>query len=148
MTECRQQSFDFQGHCGRAVVSDFGGGYLSSDGGALLLLGSVQSSGVIRALVECFRDERDGRYIEHELSALLTQRITSLVLGYEDLNDTDELRYDPLLSLVAGRADVVGLDRPVDAGECRSNPLDQHPMRDLSTGGWPDWAILTHGQCA
>lgn len=92
-------------------MADFTRGYLSSDAGALLLRESEKRSGVIKALSKCFRDERHPSYVEHELSDLLTQRITNLILGYEDLNDADHLRHDPLLSLVSGRADVVGAER-------------------------------------
>jgi len=137
MTECTQQTFGFQEHNGRSVVADFNGGYLSSDGGALLLRESEKRSGVIRALCQCFRDERNQGYIEHELGDLLAQRITSLVLGYEDLNDADELRYDPLLSMISGRADVVGAQRKrlEDKGKAMAGSSTLNRLELGSLGG-------------
>jgi hypothetical protein len=137
MTDCKQQSFEFQEHNGRAVLADFNGGYLSSDGGALILRESEKRSGVIAALAGCFRDERDERYIEHRLSDLLSQRITNLILGYEDLNDADRLRYDPLLSLVSGREDVIGAERKrrEDAGKAMAGSSTLNRLELGSLGG-------------
>ena len=115
MTECRQQKFEFQDHFGRKVEADFTGGHLSSDGGALLLREAGKAAGVIRQLSKCFRDGRDQRYVEHGLEELIGQRVHSLILGYEDLNDADSLRHDPVLSLLSGREDVEGGRRSHEA---------------------------------
>lgn len=119
------------------MVADFNGGYLSSDGGALILRESQKRSGVINALSKCFRDERHQSYIEHELSDLLTQRITNLILGYEDLNDADALRYDPLLSLVSGREDVTGAGRKrrEDEGKAMAGSSTLNRLELGSLGG-------------
>lgn len=109
---CRQEVFEFQGHNGRKVTADFGGGHLSSDGGGALLFRELEGRcGVIERLAHCFCDLRDQRYVEHSLPALLRQRIGALALGYEDLNDHDALRFDPAHALMAGKQDVEGLDR-------------------------------------
>ncbi len=111
MTECNQQIFEFQGLGGRKVQADFGGGFLSSDSGALLLRQVDGAHGLCERLAECFSDTRDPELVEHELEVMLRQRIVGLALGYEDINDHERLRLDPLLAMVCGRADVLGAQR-------------------------------------
>jgi hypothetical protein len=111
MTECKQEVFEFQGHGGRKVTADFAAGYLSSDGGAVLLRGVDLKMGLMERLAGCFRDSRFQPLVEHSVVELLRQRIGALALGYEDLNDHDRLRLDPLHALVAGKKDVLGEDR-------------------------------------
>jgi hypothetical protein len=109
---CKQEVFEFQGHNGRKVTSDFSGGHLSSDAGGVLLLRELdRKTGIIDSLAGCFDDQRDQRYVEHTLGELLRQRIGALALGYEDLNDHDRLRHDPALALFSGKSDVEGLNR-------------------------------------
>jgi Transposase DDE domain group 1 len=82
--------------------------------------------GKIRLLprvVSCFRDGRDAERIEHELPVLLGQRIYGLALGYEDLNDHEQLRHDPLLAVVAGRRE---LNQPL-AGKSTLNRMELAP---------------------
>ena len=95
----------------RRVEVDFSGGYLSSDGGVLLLRQIDRGLGVSRALASCFQDHRNVLFVEHSLEELLSQRIHALALGYEDLHDHDRLRVDPLLALGAGKSDPLGEDR-------------------------------------
>src|SRR6266436_5212353 len=111
MTECKEQRFLFQELDGRKVEVDFGGGYLSSDGGGLILRELERHSGLLRDFADCFIDYRDQRYVEHSVGELITQRIHGLVLGYEDLNDHDHLRRDPLHALICGKSDPLGEDR-------------------------------------
>lgn len=121
MTECRQQIFDFQGLGSRKVQADFSGGFLSSDGGAMLLRQMDGIDGLTSALAKCFSDERDSDLVEHTLPVMLRQRILGLALGYEDINDHDRLRLDPLLAMVCGRTDVLGAERLREAD--RGQPL-------------------------
>lgn len=114
MADCIQETFEFQGVDGRRVEADFGGGFLSSDGGGLVLRELESRKGLVGRLAGCFWDGRDQRYVEHRLDQLLRQRILSLALGYEDLNDADRLRLDPLQALLAGKEDVLGQDRPLE----------------------------------
>ena len=95
----------------RKVVADFSGGYLSSDWGGLLLQQIDRGLGVVRGLAACFQDRRDPRFIEHELNELLAQRVYGLALGYEDLNDHNDLRRDPLLAVCAGKRDPLATER-------------------------------------
>jgi hypothetical protein len=111
VTECNEQKFLFQDLEGRKVEADFGGGYLSSDGGALILREVEHHDGLLKDFARCFNDYRDPRYVEHSVAELLTQRIYGLVLGYEDLNDHDHLRRDPLHGLICGKRDPLGEDR-------------------------------------
>jgi hypothetical protein len=111
MTECKQEIFEFQVHGSRKVTGDFSGGYLSSDGGAVFLRGVDLKMGLIERLAGCFCDYRLPCLVEHKVAELLRQRIGALALGYEDLNDHDRLRLDPLHALIAGKADVLGEDR-------------------------------------
>jgi hypothetical protein len=110
-TECIQESFEFQDLGGRKVVADFSGGFVSSDGGALLLREADRAARLCERLAGCFTDWRKQRFVEHELPVLLRQGIQALALGYEDLNDHERLRTDPLLAAACGRADVLGEER-------------------------------------
>ena len=111
MTDCREQCWLFQDLGNRKVEVDFGGGYLSSDGGGLILRELERHSGLLQDFADCFVDYRDQRYIEHSVEELVSQRVHGLVLGYEDLNDHDHLRLDPIHGLIAGKSDPLGQDR-------------------------------------
>src|SRR5438874_7559325 len=100
MTECNQSQFEFEAHFSRRVVAEFSGERLTTEGGALLLRAADRKIGLLRRVVRCFRDARDPQRIEHELSEMLAQRIYGLALGYEDLNDHEQLRNDPLLGVL------------------------------------------------
>jgi hypothetical protein len=102
MTGCIQQSFEFQGLGGRRVEASFGGGYLSSDGGSAYLREIDCRHGFMTKLAGCFWNYRNQDLIEHGVEELLRQRIFGLALGYEDLNDHDRLRHDPLLAVSCG----------------------------------------------
>jgi len=110
-TDCKDQPLLFQDLGLRKVVADFSGGTLSSDGGALLLREVNHRLGVARELAQCLDDQRDPRFVDHQLEGLLSQRLEGLALGYEDLNDHDQLRCDPLLAVACDKADPLGQDR-------------------------------------
>ena len=120
-TVCSQKTFAFQALGGRRVEADFSGGHLSSDGGSLLLREMDRREALCEQLAGCFTDFRDAQFVEHELPVMLRQRILGLALGYEDINDHDRLRHDPLLAAVCGRADVLGEERHMEAD--RGRPL-------------------------
>jgi hypothetical protein len=101
----------FQGLGPREVVGDFGGGTLTSDAGGLLLREVDLAFGVIDRFTESFTDYRDQDLIEHPLRQMVAQRVFGICLGYEDLNDHEQLRYDPAIAALCGRADVEGRDR-------------------------------------
>jgi hypothetical protein len=110
-TDCNPQQLEFQGVGRRTLVAGFDGGTLTSDGGLLLLSEVEQRCGILRRFAACFRDQRNPAYVEHSLEELVRQRVLGLALAYEDLNDHDELRTDPLLAAVVGKADPTGNDR-------------------------------------
>ena len=97
---------------------DFTGGTLSSDGGSPLLRQIDRSLGLTRTLAGCFSDRRNQNFVEHSTQQLLAQRIYGLVLGYEDLNDHEQLRRDPVLAAACGKPDPLGQERvnPDDRG--------------------------------
>src|ERR1043165_3907797 len=94
-TECVPTLFEFEAVERRSVVAGFDGGNITSNAGGLLLGQVDRGLGLVRPLARCFIDRRDPRYVEHKLETLVGQRIFGLALGYEDLNDHDELRKDP-----------------------------------------------------
>jgi hypothetical protein len=118
-THCSLTALDFPSLGSRHVRADFDGGHISSDGGALLLRKIEELTGVIRQFAACFTDHRNPKLIEHTLEQLVAQRVYGLALGYEDLNDHDDLRYDPLLATVVGKRDPTGKSRqrPRDRGK-------------------------------
>jgi flagellin-specific chaperone FliS len=103
MTECTQSSFEFAAHFSRPVVADFTGPTTTSDGGALLLRQTAAKLNLLPRLAACFRDSRDQRYVQHTVEEMLAQRVYGLALGYEDLNDHDHWRHDPLLGVLTGK---------------------------------------------
>jgi len=99
-TECNTSSIEFQSLNRRNVVGQFDGGAISSDAGALLLREVEQRVKIIHQFAKCFSDYRSEILTEHSVEELVAQRIYALTLGYEDINDHDELRHDPLLALL------------------------------------------------
>lgn len=107
-TDCRKdthQKFAFQQAGSRKVEAGFDGGQITSDGGAVLLREVATRSGMLEQMAGCFTDHRDPARTTHELHQLLAQRVLGLACGYEDLNDHDQLRSDPMWGLLAGKAD-------------------------------------------
>jgi hypothetical protein len=111
-TECNASYLDFSMLGARQILADFDGGDISSDAGAILLRKTEQVTAIIQQFAACFTDHRDPRLIEHSVADLVAQRVYAPALGYEDLNDHDDLRRDPLLAAVVGKPDPTGQDRP------------------------------------
>ena len=105
-TECTTDALQFQAVGGRAVRARFDGGALTSDGGAVLLREVDRATGILRRFAGCFTDARDPARVTHPVAALVRQRVYGLALGYEDLNDHDRLRRDPLLAVLAEADDL------------------------------------------
>jgi hypothetical protein len=121
MTECNQSTFEFAAHFSRQVVARFDGGTITTDGGGLLLRETDRRLNLLPRLAECFLDGRNPLFVEHSVRELVSQRVYGLALGYEDLNDHEQLRNDPLLRVLAGKADVE--DSPL-AGKSTLNRLE------------------------
>ena len=110
-TQCNQESFEFHPLNQRQVVGRFDGGAITSDAGGLLLREVEKRTGIIERFAACFRDYRKGKQVEHTVKELVAQRVYALALGYEDLNDHDQLRQDPLLAILAEKPDPTGESR-------------------------------------
>ena len=111
-TDCTSDQLEFQGLGRRRVVGRFDAGLTTSDAGGLVLLREVaERTGWLRGFGGCFRDGRARGRIEHTALELVSQRVLGIALGYEDLNDHETLRDDPLLALAAGKSDVLGVER-------------------------------------
>src|SRR3954449_11939916 len=110
-TQCTSSYLDFPMVGPRQVLADFDGGDISSDGGALLLRETERLTGGVRQFAACFTDHRNPDLIEHTVEALIARRVYALAPGYEDLNDHDDLRTDPLLATVVGKPDPTGRTR-------------------------------------
>ena len=130
-TECNQTTFEFHGLLQRKIKARFDGGKITSDAGVLLLREVEKRTGLVSGLAECFNDHRDPRLIEHTVKELLAQRVYGLCLGYEDLNDHDQLRADPMLAVAVEKADPLGENRrqasdrgKALAGKCTLNRLE------------------------
>jgi len=120
MTECNQETFAFTAHFSRRVEAGFTAGQVSSDGGSLLLREADRKINLLGRLAACFSDGRSPLLVKHQLPEMLAQRIYGLALGYEDLNDHEQLRNDPLLARLSGKRD---LDEPL-AGKSTLNRLE------------------------
>jgi hypothetical protein len=110
-TDCNEQPLLFQALGGREVIADFSGGTLSSDAGVLLLREVDASLGLTQGLAGCFSDFREQVFVDHSVQQMVAQRIYGLALGYEDLNDHERLRLDPVLATACNKADPLGNDR-------------------------------------
>jgi hypothetical protein len=120
MTECNQHTFAFTAHFSRRVEAGFTAGRVSSDGGSLLLRQTERKINLLSRLEDCFNDGRNPQLVEHKLGEMLSQRIYGLALGYEDLNDHEQLRTDPLMAVLSGKRE---LDEPL-AGKSTLNRLE------------------------
>ena len=123
-TDCIPMLFEFAPVEGRKVLANFDGGAITSDAGGLLLGATDKVLGLTRRLAACFKDHRDPDLIEHRVETLLTQRITAIALGYEDLNDHDQLRHDPIMAVLAGKLTASRSDCAPVAGKSTLNRLE------------------------
>jgi hypothetical protein len=122
MTQCNQDRFEFASVLGtRRIVAEFNGGTISSDGGGLLLQETDSKMNLLARFSECFVDCRNQKLIEHSIEQLIRQRVYALALGYEDLNDHEQLRQDPLLVVMAGKAEP---DTELLAGKSTLNRME------------------------
>ena len=103
MPKFTQEQLRFHPSNGKTVRADFNGGELSSDFGALLLRETILHSGLIEKLSSAIHDRRHQSYVDHSLQDLLVQRVIQMACGYEDANDSNQLRKDPMFKLATGR---------------------------------------------
>jgi len=110
-TQCSPSQLEFHALGRRKVIGKFDGGNITSDAGGLLLRETEKKTGIVQQFAKCFEDLRDPNRIEHSVKELVSQRVYGLALGYEDLNDHDDLRRDPLLAALVGKEDPGGETR-------------------------------------
>src|SRR6476646_3960525 len=128
-TECISEPgdselFEFASVEGRRVVGGFDGGAITSDAGALLLGATDRAIRLIGRFAECFIDRRRPELIEHLVATLVGQRVFGIALGYEDINDHDELRHDPVMAVLAGKLKAVRAECAPVAGKSTLNRLE------------------------
>jgi len=123
-TECSAELFEFAAVEGRSVVAGFDGGAITSDAGALLLKATDGTIGLMERFAGCFIDRRHPAQVEHTVRTLVGQRIFGIALGYEDLNDHDELRHDPVMAVLAGKLAARRKDCAPAAGKSTLNRLE------------------------
>jgi len=123
-TECNPDLFGFAPVEGREVVAAFDGGIITSDAGALLLGATDQAIGMMARFASCFSDRRRQEYVEHEVVTLVRQRVFGIALGYEDLNDHDKLRHDPMMAILAGKLEARREDCAPVAGKSTLNRME------------------------
>src|ERR1700681_3117669 len=124
LTECNRDLFGFAPVEGREVVAAFDGGAITSDAGALLLGAADHAIRLTKRFAACFHDARRRHLIEHEVVTLVGQRVFGIALGYEDLNDHDELRHDPVMAVLAGKLEARRDDCAPVAGKSTLNRLE------------------------
>jgi hypothetical protein len=124
LTECNPTLFEFARVEGRAVVAGFDGGAISSDAGALLLGETDRAIRLSERFASCFTDARMAELVEHEVHTMVLQRVIGIALGYEDLNDHDQLRHDPVLAVLAGKLAAKRSDCAPLAGKSTLNRLE------------------------
>ena len=123
-TECRPDLFGFAPVEGREVVAAFDAGAITSDAGALLLGATDRAIRMMDRFASCFHDVRRADLIEHGVATLVGQRVFGIALGYEDLNDHDELRHDPLMAVLAGKLEARRKDCAPVAGKSTLNRVE------------------------
>lgn len=132
-TQCNAEQLEFSCVERRRVVAAFDGGTVSSDAGALLLGKADEAIGLIDRLAGCFVDERDPDLIEHTVRTLIGQRVFGMALGYEDLNDHEQLRHDPVLGALLGKLEPQRrTDCAALAGKSTLNRLELHAAQGWS----------------
>ena len=123
-TECSADLFGFAPVEGREVVAAFDGGTITSDAGSLLLGAADHAIKLTKRFAACFHDARRQHLIEHEVVTLVAQRTFGIALGYEDLNDHDDLRHDPVMAVLAGKLAARREDCAPLAGKSTLNRLE------------------------
>lgn len=133
-TECNADRLELGMVEGRKIVSDFNGGAITSDAGVLLLRATDNAIGLVDRFAACFRDSRNQDLIEHDLRTLVGQRVFGLALGYEDLNDHDQLRRDPVLGAALNKLTPRRQRKRCAAlaGKSTLNRLEHAPREDGS----------------
>jgi hypothetical protein len=123
-THCISGQLAFEDFDAHRVIAGFDGGAITSDAGALLLRHVDRAIGLFDRVASCFVDRRDRDLTVHSVRTLVGQRIAAIALGYEDIDDHDTLRHDPVLGLLSERLTPKREDCVVLAGKSTLNRLE------------------------
>ena len=123
-TDCTPALFEFPPIEGRHVVASFDGGAITSDAGALLLGQTDRAIQLTERFAACFSDTRSAGLVEHQVETMVMQRVIGIALGYEDLNDHEDLRHDPVLAVLASKLEAQRSDCAPLAGKSTLNRLE------------------------
>lgn len=145
-TECSAQTYSFGQLERRQVVADFSGGQITSDGGLILVAEIDRRYRVSERVAACFADQREQGRVQHELADLVAQRLYGLVQGYEDLNDHEQLRHDPMFGIAVGKLESEHVRCAPLAGKSTLNRLEQamHVETDLSEQRYVKFCVNPH----
>ncbi len=117
---------------GREIIADFEGGKITSDAGIVLMASLDKKLGITKRFAECFRDHRNPNYLDYSVYQLLAQRVYGIILGYEDVNDHDKLRYDPALAIALEKLNFINSNEALLAGKSTLNRLEYCPETILN----------------
>jgi len=123
-TQCTPKLFEFAPVEKRRVQAAFDGGDVTSNAGGLLLGAADRAIRLVERVAACFQDHRRPELVEHRVTTLVGQRLFGIILGYEDLNDHDSLRHDPIMALLAGKMEARRQDCAPVAGKSTLNRLE------------------------
>jgi hypothetical protein len=126
-TQCSRDLFGYEVVEGRQVVAAFDGGDNTSDAGGLLLGATDRAIGLVGRFATCFADARAQAQVEHTIAAMVAQRVFGIALGYEDVVDHDQLRFDPVLATLAGKLTARRNNCAPLAGKSTLNRLEHAP---------------------
>lgn len=126
-TDCTPEQFKFERLKSRQVIGNFKGGTVTSDGGLTLIAGLDQKLKNTSRFAACFQDYRQPNRVEHSIESLVAQRVYGLVQGYEDLNDHEQLRHDPMFALAVGKIISNGDSLVALAGKSTLNRIEHCP---------------------
>jgi len=139
-TECTKKRYQFQALGRKEILADFDGGTITSDGGGMLLREVEKRTNILGRFAQCFTDHRNQDLIEHSVMDLVSQRILAIALGYEDLNDHDDLSKDQLLATIVGKLDPTGQERLLqrDKGHALAGKSTLNRLELTPEGAGPD----------
>jgi Transposase DDE domain group 1 len=127
-TQCSRDLFGYEVVEGRQVVAAFDGGDNTSDAGGLLLGATDRAIGLTARFAACFLDDRAQAQVEHTIKAMVAQRVFGIALGYEDVVDHDQLRFDPVFATLAGKLAARRKNCAPLAGKSTLNRLEHAPL--------------------
>ena len=119
---------------GKKVIANFDGGRITSDAGIVWIAELDKKLKITARFAEAFQDYRNSSYVDYSLHQLLAQRVYGIILGYEDVNDHDKLRYDPALAIALEKLNFIESTSGILAGKSTINRLEYCPETIFNQG--------------